>query len=99
MPLSAQMIGLRFSAAAQVAGIESRVTAHFGTSRVGVGVDEPWCVDHRRHAGRELEDFKDGWPTTLPVQPQNAVPWRASCKVGTSSASMAVAAACFRAWA
>ena len=28
VPLSAQMIGLRFTAAARVAGIESRVTAH-----------------------------------------------------------------------
>ena len=30
VPLSAQMIGLRFTAAAQGAGIESRVTAHSG---------------------------------------------------------------------
>ena len=34
VPLSAQMIGLRFSAAAQTAGVESRVTAHSG--RVGL---------------------------------------------------------------
>ena len=34
VPLSAQMIGLRFTAAARVAGIESRVTAHSG--RVGL---------------------------------------------------------------
>ena len=34
VPLSAQMIGLRFTAAAQVAGVESRVTAHSG--RVGL---------------------------------------------------------------
>ena len=34
VPLSAQMIGLRFTAAAAVAGIESRVTAHSG--RVGL---------------------------------------------------------------
>ena len=34
VPLSAQMIGLRFSAAAPVAGVESRVTAHSG--RVGL---------------------------------------------------------------
>ena len=34
MPLSAQMVGLRFTAAAQAAGIESRVTAHSG--RVGL---------------------------------------------------------------
>ena len=34
VPLSAQMIGLRFTAAAQVAGVERRVTAHSG--RVGL---------------------------------------------------------------
>ena len=34
VPLSAQMIGLRFTAAAQAAGVESRVTAHSG--RVGL---------------------------------------------------------------
>ena len=34
VPLSAQMIGLRFTATARVAGIESRVTAHSG--RVGL---------------------------------------------------------------
>ena len=34
VPLSAQMIGLRFPAAAQVAGVERRVTAHSG--RVGL---------------------------------------------------------------
>ena len=34
VPLSAQMIGLRFTTAAQAAGVESRVTAHSG--RVGL---------------------------------------------------------------
>ena len=34
VPLSAQMIGLRFTAAAQTAGVECRVTAHSG--RVGL---------------------------------------------------------------
>ena len=34
VPLSAQMIGLRFTAAARAAGIESQVTAHSG--RVGL---------------------------------------------------------------
>ena len=34
VPLSAQMIGLRFTAAAQAAGVESRMTAHSG--RVGL---------------------------------------------------------------
>ena len=36
VPLSAQMIGLRFTAAAQAAGVESRVTAHSG--RVGLAI-------------------------------------------------------------
>ena len=34
VPLSAQMVGLRFTAAAQAAGVESRVTAHSG--RIGL---------------------------------------------------------------
>ena len=34
VPLSAQMIGLRFTAAAQVLGVENRITAHSG--RVGL---------------------------------------------------------------
>ena len=34
VPLSAQMVGLRFTAAALAAGVESRVTAHSG--RVGL---------------------------------------------------------------
>ena len=34
VPLSAQMIGLRFTAAAQAAGLERRVTAHSG--RIGL---------------------------------------------------------------
>ncbi len=34
MLLSAQMVGLRFTAAAQAAGVESRITAHSG--RVGL---------------------------------------------------------------
>ena len=41
-------LGLRFTAAARAAGVESRVTAHFARSRAGVGVDEPGSVDHRR---------------------------------------------------
>ena len=60
VPLSAQMIGLRFTAAAQAAGVETRVTAHSGRVGAGVGADEPWRVDHRRDAGRELEDLSDG---------------------------------------
>ena len=34
VPLSAQMIGLRFTAAARVAGLDNRVTAHSG--RIGL---------------------------------------------------------------
>ena len=34
VPLSAQMVGLRFTAAAQAAGVETRVTAHSG--RIGL---------------------------------------------------------------
>ena len=37
VPLSAQMIGLRFTAAAVTAGVESRVTAHSG--RVGLAAE------------------------------------------------------------
>ena len=60
VPLSAQMIGLRFTAAAQVAGVENRVTAH--SDRVGLASEltEPRCVDHGRDAGRQLEDQPDG---------------------------------------
>ena len=58
VPLSAQMVGLRFTAAAQAAGVESRVTAHSG--RVGVGVNQPGRVDHGRDARRQLEDQPHG---------------------------------------
>ncbi|MCY4637484.1 MAG: hypothetical protein OXG04_23800 [Acidobacteria bacterium] len=60
VPLSAQMIGLRFTATAQTAGVESRVTAHSGEGWVGVGTHEPGRVDHGRDACRELEDQPDG---------------------------------------
>ena len=46
VPLSAQMIGLRFTAAAQAAGIESRVHRALWTCRTGVGAHEPRRVDH-----------------------------------------------------
>ena len=49
--LSAQMIGLRFTAAARAAGVESRVTAHSG--RVGL-------ASELTNARRELEDEPDG---------------------------------------
>ena len=34
VPLSTQMVGLRFTAAAQAAGVERRMTAHSGRSTV-----------------------------------------------------------------
>ena len=53
LPLSAQMIGLRFTAPARAAGVESRVTAHSG--RVGLALElTPRRFDHGRDARREL---------------------------------------------
>ena len=60
VPLSAQMVGLRFTVAAQVAGVESRVTAH--SRRVGIGTHEPGRIDHGRDARRRLENLADGGP-------------------------------------
>ena len=60
VPLSAQMIGLRFTAAAQAAGRREPGHRALGAGRAGVGADEPGCVDHRRDARRELEDLTDG---------------------------------------
>ena len=60
VPLSAQMIGLRFTAAAAAAGGDSRTTAHSG--RVGLA-SEPTSrgrVDHGRDARRQLEDQPHG---------------------------------------
>ena len=58
-PLSPKMVGLRFQAAARAAGVE-HVTAPLRPRRAGVGTHEPGGVDHRRDAGRELEDEPDG---------------------------------------
>ena len=60
MPLSPQMIGLRFTAAG--AGCWRREPGHraFGARRVGVGADEPGRVDHRRDARRQLENQPHG---------------------------------------
>ena len=63
VPLSPQMVGLRFTAAAHAAGIETRVTAHSG--RVGLAseltsADQPGSVDRRRDARRQLEDAAHG---------------------------------------
>ena len=60
VPLSAQMIGLRFTAAAVTAGIESRVNGSLGAGRVGVGAHEPGRINHRRDARRQLEDQPHG---------------------------------------
>ena len=60
VPLSAQMIGLRFTATARVAGIESRVTAHSGRVGLASELTRPWRVDHRRDAGGQLEDQPHG---------------------------------------
>ena len=46
VPLSAQMIGLRFTAAARAAGVESRVTAHSGRVGLASGADELGRIDH-----------------------------------------------------
>ena len=59
-PLSAQVTGLRFTAAAHAAGVESRVAAHSGRIGLASLANEPGCVDHRRDAGWELEDKPHG---------------------------------------
>ena len=46
VPLSAQMIGLRFTAAAQAAGVDTRVTRALWTRRTGVGANQSGRVDH-----------------------------------------------------
>ena len=50
VPLSPQMIGLRFTAAATAAGLERRVTAHSGRVGLAWELHEPGCVGRRRHA-------------------------------------------------
>ena len=45
VPLSPQMVGLRFQASARAAGVESRVTAH--SARVGSG--QPEAADEHHH--------------------------------------------------
>ena len=58
-PLSPKMVGLRFQAAARAAGVE-RVTAHSGRVGLASELTSRGRVDHRRDAGRELEDEPDG---------------------------------------
>ena len=61
MPLSPQMVGLRFQAAARSAGVEP-VTGPLGPCRAGVGADEAGAFDDRREAPL-------GW------QPKADPPW------------------------
>ena len=88
VPLSAQMIGLRFTAAAATAGVESRVTAHSGqvglaselTSR-GASTTDVMLAGNWKTSRR--------WRTILPGRPRNAVPWRATCNRASPSYSSA----------
>ena len=68
VPLSAQMVGLRFTAAAQAAGIESPVTAHSG--RVGLAAELTILV-----TGRWSKTNQEGEVTTRAVRERTA--WRA----------------------
>ena len=60
VPLSPQMIGLRFTTAAAAAWRRTPRDRALGAGRPRIGVDEPGRVDHRRHARRQLEDLPDG---------------------------------------
>ena len=60
VPLSAQMIGLRFTAAAAVSGVESRVTAHSGRVGLASELTSRGRLDHGRDARRQLEDQPHG---------------------------------------
>ena len=51
VPLSPQMVGLRFAAAARAAGVEARVTAH--SRRVGLASGDG---DEARRAQRQLTE-------------------------------------------
>ena len=82
-PLSAQMVGLRFTAADCGRWHRGPSDLALGQSRAGVEADKPGGVDYERNARRQLEDQADGggwWPTTLPERPRNAVPWHATCR-------------------
>ena len=59
VPLSPQMVGLRFQAAARV-GRRRAGERPLGACRSGVGADASRRVDDRCDAGRELEDEPDG---------------------------------------
>ena len=66
VPLSPQMVGLRFAAAAQAAGVEARVTAHSGRVGLASAAHEPGCLDHRRDARRGTGRRAGWWRTTRP---------------------------------
>ena len=59
VPLSPQMVGLRFQASARAAGVEP-VTAHSGRVGLATELTSRGGVDDRRDAGRELEDEPNG---------------------------------------
>ena len=75
VPLSAQMIGLRFTAAAQAAGVERRVTAHSG--RVGLASELT-----SRGASTTDVMLAGNWKTSRMVAHYSAgataEPWRAT---------------------
>ena len=61
VPLSPQMVGLRFTAAARAAAaVEARVTAHFGTGGAGSELTSRGASTTDVMLARELEDEPDG---------------------------------------
>ena len=60
VPLSPKMIGLRFTAAAEAAGLERRVTAHSGRVGLASELTSRGGVDYRRDARRQLENIENG---------------------------------------
>ena len=81
VPLSAQMIGLRFAAAATAAGLERRVTAHSGRVGLASELTSRRGVDDRRECSPATGRPREWWPTTPPVRPPNAAPWPAICRL------------------
>ena len=63
VPLSPQMVGLRFAAAALGRRRRGAGDRPLRTGGAGVGADEPGRVDYRRDARRELED--EAGPTAM----------------------------------
>ena len=60
VPLSPQAVGLRFTVAAEAAGLERRVTAHSGRVGLASELTRPRRVDYRRNARRKLENLENG---------------------------------------